>query len=108
MRSANIGLNERCLAILDPARAGLHGKSIQQLRNAEKITTLIYISCSPDQAIKNYVDLAKNCSKTMKGNPFVPKVAVAVDMFPHTMHTELVILFERAADEEDEVEAKAE
>lgn len=27
--------------------------------------------------------------------PFIPKYAVPVDMFPHTDHTELVLLFER-------------
>ena len=29
------------------------------------------------------------------GKPFRPVIATAVDMFPHTKHTELVVLFER-------------
>jgi tRNA (uracil-5-)-methyltransferase len=31
----------------------------------------------------------------MLGTPFVPVKALAVDMFPHTEHCEVVILFER-------------
>lgn len=73
-------------------------KSIQHLRNAENISKLVYISCSPEQVIKNWVDLMRPVSKTMKGNPFLPKTAVAVDLFPHTHHVELVILFEREQD----------
>jgi tRNA (uracil-5-)-methyltransferase len=37
----------------------------------------------------------------LKGDPFFAKKAVAVDMFPHTPHTELVILFERESAESD-------
>lgn len=104
VKQAPIGENECVVAIVDPPRAGLSFKSIQQLRNSEKIKRLVYISCSPEQAIKNFVDLSKNCSKSMKGDPFVPKISVAVDMFPHTPHVELVILFERKSDGEIKVE----
>jgi tRNA (uracil-5-)-methyltransferase len=75
-------------------------RSIQQLRNAEDITKLVYISCSPEQAIKNWIDLMKPVSKTLKGNPFIPKIARPIDLFPHTPHTELIILFERQVDAE--------
>lgn len=95
VKQANLGVGDYIVAIVDPPRAGLQTKSIQQLRNNEKIKRLVYISCSPAQALKNFVDLCKNCSKTMKGDPFVPKVAVPVDLFPHTPHCELVVLFER-------------
>lgn len=97
VKQACIGRDESMIAIVDPPRAGLQTKSIQQLRNAEKIKRLIYISCSPAQVLKNFVDLSKRCSKTMRGDPFVPKVAVPVDLFPHTPHVELVVLFERAS-----------
>lgn len=43
----------------------------------------------------------------MRGDPFVPKLAVAVDMFPHTPHCELVMLFERQAPEKDVAEVEA-
>ena len=29
------------------------------------------------------------------GEPFVPIKAIAVDMFPHTAHTELILYFKR-------------
>lgn len=38
----------------------------------------------------------------MNGDSFTPKLAVAVDLFPHTEHMELVVLFER---DEDTVQA---
>lgn len=33
--------------------------------------------------------------KKLAGEPFAPEVAVPVDMFPHTVHCELVLLFTR-------------
>lgn len=50
---------------------------------------------------KNWLDLTRPCSKTMKGDPFVLKKATAVDLFPHTPHMELVLLFERNVEEEE-------
>lgn len=43
----------------------------------------------------NWIDLSRPCSKTLKGEPFVLKEAAAVDMFPHTDHVEMLLLFER-------------
>lgn len=99
VKQANLGEDEDFVAIIDPPRAGLQTKSIIQLRNSKKIKKLIYISCSPAQVLKNFVDLTKNCSKTMKGDPFVPKLAIPVDMFPNTPHCELLVVFERAKPE---------
>lgn len=55
----------------------------------------MYVSCNPNAAMKNFIDLGRPDSKTMHGDPFVPIKAVAVDMFPHTRHCELIIYFER-------------
>ncbi|XP_044760010.1 tRNA (uracil-5-)-methyltransferase homolog A [Coccinella septempunctata] len=87
--------NEEIIAVLDPPRAGLHQKAILQLRKVKKIKRLIYVSCNPEAARKNFFDLGRPESKTLQGEPFVPVKAVPVDMFPHTKHCELVILFER-------------
>lgn len=130
MRQANVGEGEEVLAIVDPPRAGLRkfflnnvfflkiksnqfkfsdNKSVLQLRNSKHLNRLVYMSCSPDKAMKNWFDLARPCSKTMRGMPFLPKMAIAVDMFPHTHHVELIILFEREVfvdDEEEEVVKK--
>lgn len=48
-------------------------------------------------------------SKQYKGEPFFPVTSVAVDMFPHTSHTEMIILFERRSNEKkqlDEIDGK--
>lgn len=72
-------------------------RSIAAIRSASAIKRLVYVSCNPNSAKRNFIELARPESKQYKGEPFYPKTAVAVDMFPHTTHTELVILFERAA-----------
>ncbi|EDW95377.1 uncharacterized protein Dyak_GE22531 [Drosophila yakuba] len=83
------------IAVVDPPRAGLHHRSIAAIRSADAVNRLVYVSCNPHSAKRNFIELARPESKQYKGEPFYPKSAVAVDMFPHTMHTELVILFER-------------
>lgn len=113
------------LAIIDPPRAGLREynrggmyfdleqlvfisflsntsidvKSIASLRNSKGLNRFVYISCSPKAALRNWLDLARPSSKQYKGNPFVVTAAVGVDMFPHTHHKEMVLLFERTVDE---------
>lgn len=49
--------------------------------------------------MKNWIDFARPCSKTLKGEPFLLKEAAAVDMFPHTPHQEMILLFERQFEE---------
>ena len=83
------------VAIVDPPRAGLHPKAVQALRAAKRLKTLVFISCDPKAAMQNFVNLSRPTSKALPGDPFLPKKAVAVDLFPHTRHFELVILFER-------------
>ncbi|XP_037934173.1 tRNA (uracil-5-)-methyltransferase homolog A [Teleopsis dalmanni] len=88
------------VAVVDPPRAGLHNRSIAALRAASTINRIVYISCNPMHAQKNWIELGRPQSKQYKSNPFFPKTAIAVDMFPHTTHTELIILFERVKGEE--------
>lgn len=88
------------IAIVDPPRAGLHNKALEQLRKNQKLNKLVYISCNPQSASKNFVHLGRSESKTLHGNPLVPIRAVSVDMFPHTKHCELIIYFERFQDSE--------
>ncbi|XP_062564599.1 tRNA (uracil-5-)-methyltransferase homolog A [Armigeres subalbatus] len=102
IRNANIETGENLVAIVDPPRAGLHVRSITQLRNARGLNRLVYVSCSPLSAVKNWVDLMRPCSKAMRGSPFLLKKAIPVDLFPHTPHVELVLLFERDTAKDDE------
>ncbi|KAI4965059.1 hypothetical protein ZWY2020_057580 [Hordeum vulgare] len=100
------------VAIVDPPRAGLHPTVIKVLR------THPYISCNPDTLVANAIELctpstehreknkghrgwrnmssaglARQRTKSMPNSePFVPKRAMAVDLFPHTSHCEMVML----------------
>ncbi|KAG5310506.1 PREDICTED: tRNA (uracil-5-)-methyltransferase homolog A-like [Acromyrmex echinatior] len=82
-------------AIVDPPRAGLHQKALLTLRKSKKLNRLVYISCDPRAAMKNLIDLARPSSKQYLGEPLVPVKAIAVDMFPHTKHCELILCLER-------------
>nr|XP_056715447.1 tRNA (uracil-5-)-methyltransferase homolog A [Euleptes europaea] len=83
------------VTIVDPPRAGLHSKVILAIRKAEHLKKLIYVSCNPRAAMNNFVDLCRAPSNRVKGSPFRPVRATAVDLFPQTMHCELLLYFER-------------
>lgn len=82
---------ENIVAIVDPPRAGLRNcidsnvnfklsntktlfflyldnRSVAAIRNAKGLDRFIYISCAPTSALRNWVDLARPCSKTYKGS----------------------------------------
>ncbi|KAM9365680.1 tRNA (uracil-5-)-methyltransferase homolog B [Pholidichthys leucotaenia] len=83
-------------AVVNPARAGLHYRVVQALRNQPAIRRLVYISCKPDgEAMKNFKELCCAPQKKLTGEQFSPTLAMPVDMFPHTHHCEVVLLFER-------------
>ncbi|XP_069071377.1 tRNA (uracil-5-)-methyltransferase homolog A [Pleurodeles waltl] len=83
------------VAVVDPPRAGLHSKVILAIRRAEHLKRLLYVSCNPRAAMNNFIDLCRAPSNRVKGSSFRPVRAVAVDLFPQTMHCEMLILFER-------------
>lgn len=85
-------------AVVNPARAGLHHRVIRTLRNQPAIRRLVYVSCKPDgEAMRNFRELccAPDPHRKLTAEAFSPTLAVPVDMFPHTPHCELVMLFER-------------
>ncbi|XP_072162335.1 tRNA (uracil-5-)-methyltransferase homolog A isoform X2 [Bemisia tabaci] len=92
--------HEDIVAIVDPPRAGLHRDAVAMLRKTEKLNKLVYLSCNPTakSVMENFVALCRPPSKTLQNNPFFPRRAVVVDMFPHTPHFELVVYFERLDD----------
>ncbi|XP_072292681.1 tRNA (uracil-5-)-methyltransferase homolog B [Eucyclogobius newberryi] len=84
--------------VVNPARAGLHYRVVRALRNHSSIRRLVYVSCKPEgEAMRNFRELccAPDPEKKLRGDAFTPTLAVPVDMFPHTPHCELVLLFER-------------
>lgn len=91
----SVGNSEEIVAIVDPPRQGLHNKVLRTLRWTASIKKLVYVSCNPEGALQNFLDLARAASNNYRGDPFVLTKAVPVDMFPHTPHCELVLLMER-------------
>ncbi|MFH1687414.1 MAG: 23S rRNA (uracil(1939)-C(5))-methyltransferase RlmD [bacterium] len=73
--------------IVDPPRAGINPKALNYLiaMNAPK---LLYISCNP-------ATFARDAARLCENGYALPEVQ-PVDMFPHTMHIELVGLFTRS------------
>ncbi|XP_047572336.1 tRNA (uracil-5-)-methyltransferase homolog B isoform X4 [Lutra lutra] len=86
------------VAVVNPARAGLHYQVVRAIRNCRAIHTLIFVSCKPHgEATRNIIELCcpPDSAKKLLGEPFVLRKAVPVDLFPHTLHCELVLLFTR-------------
>ncbi len=67
--------------ILDPPRQGLSKKTLKAVMD-KGIGNLIYVSCNPLNLRQDLISLTEFYSI---------KKAVAVDMFPHTRHIELVV-----------------
>ncbi|VVA90409.1 unnamed protein product [Arabis nemorensis] len=111
------------VAIVDPPRPGLHPDVIKALRTHPRLRTLVYISCNPETLVANAIELctpsflekaeqgnngyrkqrrmgtaasARHRAKKMPASePFRPVKAMAVDIFPHTDHCEMVMLLKR-------------
>mmetsp|Transcript_23426 Transcript_23426/g.54092 ORF Transcript_23426/g.54092 Transcript_23426/m.54092 type:complete len:601 (-) Transcript_23426:109-1911(-) len=79
-------------AIVDPPRPGLHSTVLYALKSCTKLSRLVYVSCNPDSMVE---DVTKLCIPREGFEPFVPLRAVAVDMFPHTLHCEMIMLLKR-------------
>jgi 23S rRNA (uracil1939-C5)-methyltransferase len=75
--------------IVDPPRAGLHPKAMKRIIEMQP-EKLLYISCNP-------ATFARDAKLLAEGGYTLPLVR-PVDMFPHTMHIELVGRFYRRRD----------
>ncbi|XP_030647425.1 tRNA (uracil-5-)-methyltransferase homolog A [Chanos chanos] len=91
----NAVVSTNLTAIVDPPRAGLHSKVILAIRRAENLKRLVYVACNAKAAMNNFTDLCRAPSNRVRGAPFRPVKAMAVDLFPQTMHCEAILLFER-------------
>jgi 23S rRNA (uracil1939-C5)-methyltransferase len=74
------------IIIIDPPRAGMNPKALRRMLrlNPEKI---LYISCNPST-------FARDAAEIVKAGFRLPEVK-PIDMFPHTMHIEVVGVFYR-------------
>lgn len=70
------------LVVLDPPRAGLSGKVLQTLIS-QKPKYLLYVSCNFPNLVREFKILKPDYKITD---------SLAIDMFPHTPHVELVTL----------------
>jgi tRNA (uracil-5-)-methyltransferase len=89
------------IAVVDPPRSGLHKTVIRAIRENESIKSLIYVSCNPKTLAEDLVKFCEpltSCHEeegTAVNHRFVPNSAVAVDMFPNTVHCEVVVALVR-------------
>jgi tRNA (uracil-5-)-methyltransferase len=84
------------VAVVDPAREGLHADVVKTLRMNERITRIVYVSCNPTATLVR--DAALLCgppTKRYPGRAFLVESAKPVDMFPLTNHCEMVMTFDR-------------
>jgi len=86
---------KRVVGVLDPPRSGLPGKVLSTVRQLVAMKTVVYVSCNPHGASKNFLDLTRRTSNRYPGEPFRLKTITPVDMFPHTKHCEWILVFER-------------
>ncbi len=74
------------LIILDPPRAGIHPKAIHKIIDFRP-SKFIYVSCKPTSLANDLPIFTENGYKITK--------VQCVDMFPHTMHVETIVLLQR-------------
>ena len=72
--------------IVDPPRAGMHQDMVSYLPKL-KAKKIVYVSCNPTTQARDARILCENGYKI--------KDATMVDMFPHTPHIEMVMLFSK-------------
>ena len=73
------------VVVVDPPRAGLSNKAVRRLGRIAA-PRIVYVSCNPTTLASNVKALASEWGYELKR---------AVDMFPHTPHSETVALLER-------------
>lgn len=86
LRTYNDGEIKYNIIIVDPPRAGLHPKALKRMLEL-KPEKILYISCNPATFSRD--------AKTIVGKGYKLSEVQPVDMFPHTMHIELVSVFYR-------------
>lgn len=87
---AELGMASHIVAVVNPGRSGLHSQAVKALCSCRQIQHVVYVSCKADSpnTVSNFVQL---CTE----GQFSLGHIVPVDLFPHTLHTELILTFSR-------------
>jgi len=76
------------IIIINPPRRGCHPDLLKKISQSS-VRTLIYISCNPQSLVRDLKTLVS------PGRDFSVRSIIPVDMFPHTVHVETIVLLER-------------
>lgn len=76
------------IIIINPPRRGCHPDLLTKISQSS-VRTLIYISCNPQSLVRDLKTLVS------PGRDFSVRRIIPVDMFPHTVHVETIVLLER-------------
>ncbi len=99
--ASNVPRNCHVIAVVDPAREGLHPDVIKALRHQPELERIVYVSCNPfGSLVKDAGLLCSPATKKYRGLPFKIASARPVDMFPLTDHCEMVMVFDRMTQKE--------
>lgn len=79
-------LEPPAVCVVDPPRAGLHGRVLDSLRLLAP-GRIVYVSCNPRSAVQDLGPLLASGYRLVRTQP--------VDLFPHTPHLECVFQLER-------------
>jgi len=83
------------IAVVDPPRGGLHPKVIEALRNCERVKYLVYVSCNAKSMMEDVKKMVQPCTKKLIGVPFKVIRTRPFDLFPQTLHFEMLMLLSR-------------
>ncbi|MBU8934711.1 MAG: 23S rRNA (uracil(1939)-C(5))-methyltransferase RlmD [candidate division Zixibacteria bacterium] len=86
LSSGEVGDTPFDIVIIDPPRAGMNPKALRRMIRLEP-SKVLYISCNP-------ATFARDAATLLEAGYRLPEVR-PVDMFPHTMHIELIGVFYR-------------
>ena len=85
LMAGEVELPRADIAIVDPPRAG--AKAVCEALVRAKVKRIVYVSCHPATLLRDARILQQSGYRLCK--------AAAVDMFPHTGHSEAIALFQR-------------
>jgi len=93
---------KKVVPILDPPRVGISKRVVAHIRKMKEVSRMVYVSSNDNYIVKNLLDLASSDKKSsFEGlDPFVVKRVIPMDVAPHTLRCEMIILCDRLAPNE--------